>query len=95
MKTPKHTSGPWSIVKAYPQGKSRIDIKAGSLCKIARIFHQPAAYDANARLIAAAPELLEACEYVLRELQLKWPSFHGDIKAELEVAIAKATGGAK
>lgn len=47
---------------------------------------------ANARLIAAAPELLAAAEAALVRL-LEWSDFTHEI-AQLEGAIAKATGEA-
>ncbi len=42
----------------------------------------------NARLIAAAPELLEA----LREAWPYVPEHHGPVQARIKAAIAKATG---
>lgn len=51
---------------------------------------------ANARLIAAAPELLEACKEALRVLKYYSSFIPGDvfsqIKNNLEQAIAKAEG---
>ena len=46
----------------------------------------------TARLIAAAPEMLEALEAVLNRLDKDWPSFHGDVKETLKNAIKKARG---
>lgn len=61
--------------------------------------------DANARLIAAAPELLEACETALAfyqrlfgvpadSMSVKHASEAKEMFAELSAAIAKAKGGA-
>lgn len=99
----KHTPGPWtSIVRndasgivSYigPQDKfSSDDIIATVECN---------AGDANARLIAAAPELLEACLASLAE----WSQYDGanaidgpterariKLMSQLKTAIAKATG---
>jgi hypothetical protein len=51
--------------------------------------------EANARLIAAAPELLEALKECLP--QIRWASIHGsrcdELIAEVEAAIRKATEG--
>lgn len=51
--------------------------------------------EANARLIAAAPDLLAACEQALVELEdsLPAPSDEWDFYDKLRLAIAKATGG--
>lgn len=59
---------------------------------------------AYARLIAAAPELLKALDYVIRDLELRSNLKRGDEKGEVDighgaymqakVALAKATGGA-
>lgn len=93
MKTPKHTPGPWNIVKTAPQGKSRIDIKAGRLCLIARIFHGASMYEGNASLIASAPTLYDACTSALR-LILEEPGTDREATiAQLLSALAKATGG--
>jgi hypothetical protein len=45
--------------------------------------------EANARLIAAAPELLEACKQALRRT-----SMSDGLREEIEAAIAKAEGRA-
>ena len=47
--------------------------------------------EANARLIAAAPELLEALEASLALIELGIP-FEGAITRKIRAAIAKATG---
>lgn len=47
---------------------------------------------ANARLIAAAPELLEACEAIVSSIE-GGPVEPEDAIASVRAAIAKATGG--
>ena len=101
----KHTPGPWKTVQA----KSAISIKAhDGLVTIANIgwmlrANYPDTCEANARLIAAAPDLLAACELATHDLQrmmallevhakmsFKGGSFESNL-AELKEAIAKAT----
>ena len=64
----KHTKGPWKVGTGW--------IYAGNKPKGARSICEIPAYpwgntEANARLIAAAPELLEACQAVLTRLDLE------------------------
>lgn len=93
----KHTPGPWVACQdpdAYSSddwcigtGKNEIDEIA--VCGAA-----------NARLIAAAPELLDvaklALKAILDEAEARYfnPPANPVLVAELEAAIAKATGGA-
>jgi hypothetical protein len=59
----KHTPGPWVVYDDSNDGKTnRIEISARGKT-VARIYHSVPAEDLpNARLIAAAPDLLEACK---------------------------------
>ena len=64
----KHTKGPWTAERGYDdQGQIHPTLHTiwseGTLL-IARTCFAPAS-EANARLIAAAPELLEACKRLL------------------------------
>lgn len=91
----KHTPGPWAI---YVNAPSDIVIRKMSkdgyeLCSIARVS---SGY-ANARLIAAAPELLEALRGMLALDEEHHQRGHcdDDVCAEVRkalAAIAKATG---
>lgn len=62
MSESKHTPGPWIVeqttltISAEPlkEGRARVPVSMTVHCSQA---------DANARLIAAAPDLLEACEF--------------------------------
>ena len=100
MQETKHTPGPW---RQHPNGlggattmiwRNDPDQSEGTnkgyamICKHVHGVH-------NARLIAAAPELLEALQAALPHL----PSVNQDgmivdsgIKADVRAAIAKATG---
>jgi len=56
----KHTPGPWT--------KDRNIIEDANGNEIARVSYERSGYvQANARLIAAAPDLLEALRYLVRE----------------------------
>jgi hypothetical protein len=97
MKTHTHTQGPWHPVTlgASPDHAWAID---SELVEIARLPEWPdnqAEAEANARLIAAAPEMLAALESML-----KWSGSDDSIVGpEIAVrnyaraAIAKAKGG--
>lgn len=86
-----HTPGPWTI---YPETDGTdicaVDYTPG--LPIRQIIARPdrgANWIANARLIAAAPELLEACRKALYALKGR------EHDQFLRDAIAKATGGDK
>lgn len=55
----KHTEGPWRIAKRDKQNRRIYGPKHEGIADMIRI-------EANAQLIAAAPELLEACKYVVQ-----------------------------
>ena len=87
----QHTPGPWAI---YVNAPSDVVIRKMSkdgyeLCAIARVS---SGY-ANAHLIAAAPELLEALDAALKLIELVMP-IDGDVTRKARAAIAKAKGGA-
>jgi hypothetical protein len=93
----QHTPGPWELIPSTPKPGIRQSYTLwhddgnedgytiGGLDKV---------HPVNARLIAAAPELLEACEAALEQLDFLCAdgvsSEH--VKALLCAAIAKATG---
>ena len=83
--TTQHTPGPWTV--------------DASLCTVHHLmFQEPldnrnkiavVTSEADARLIAAAPELLEALKGLLQETGI-----NGTYAAKANAAIAKATGAA-
>ena len=80
----KHTPGPWSV------GDSIDGATVHNESELMVAFCRNLAFDlgecaANARLIAAAPELLEAC-------QLALDSDDRGVKDVLRTALAKARG---
>lgn len=83
--TARHTPGPWeymSVTKSVWSGRA-ICIMTGSR------NHPDPEREANARLIAAAPDLLDALQGVLRVADRATAEF-----AAARAAIAKAEGGA-
>lgn len=83
--TSKHTPGPWRIHSDYIESDTGYEV-----CQVKTNHPRNAdTQAANARLIAAAPDLLKACQSAERHGLL--PEFTCD---KLRAAIAKATGGA-
>ena len=63
----KHTPGPWVI-----RGNTVFDITDRVICPVVDMQGEVGsnAQNANGYLIAAAPEMLEAMEFMLKELRL-------------------------
>jgi hypothetical protein len=83
--TQQHTPGPWTIA-------DKTDIRDGDglIARVATAWAGNGIINANARLIAAAPELLEALEKMLGDF-----STYGALEVEAakaRAAIAKARG---
>lgn len=97
MSATKHTQGPWEVfhdVDLWPQvvgcGKIIANVNPESFnVGVADLVEMPS--DANARLIAAAPELLEVAEGILADDMLQ--HLPAEYIAKVRAAIAKATGG--
>ena len=101
-----HTPGPWTI-QAIGQPTPRCGfaymIRDNRNCALAEVGHTDAITDGleaedNARLIAAAPELLEALETILGEIHDDPFGFEDDLSCAIirhaaRTAIAKATEG--
>jgi hypothetical protein len=101
-----HTPGPWTRCKSTESGGSFIthidaEYVGHDVCFVyaSHGMFDPVVTteqdDANANLIAAAPELLESLESVLTLARLKWGNLDKDAWAEFEkarAAIAKAKG---
>ncbi len=80
-----HTPGPWTIIK--PNVAPDFEICARGGRSIAVAFSNSIDGEANAHLIAAAPDMLAA----LREALLLFDE-DTTISAKIEAAISKATG---
>jgi hypothetical protein len=85
----KHTPGPWLISQDHDY---LIETKEQySICRY-HVSEITESQDlANARLIAAAPELLEVCKFILTIAKQGRPLIDSDLVALKEV-ICKATG---
>lgn len=87
--TTKHTPGPWTI-EIPSNGCDRYIIHGKSFEEIcATCLDTEHEMQANARLIAAAPELLEACKMALSCMA---PEDNDATARTLRSAIAKAEG---
>lgn len=102
----KHTPGPWRVGTPGPNGLYTVGTRQGLMtAMVAHSANHLAECEqtiADARLIAAAPELLDALQNILmhigkgRENDVDWvcePIHSDEIKAA-RAAIAKATGTA-
>lgn len=101
----KHTAGEWMLGKqdrpiGYFPIYARIGVtKLACICKTDA--HEigfgisEAEHKANARLIAAAPELLEALKMLIGFIPDGWemPLGYSQVVAQAEAALAKAEGG--
>lgn len=98
MKQNKHTPGPWSVGELDENQFVNVYAADGYSVAIEVQGEDLTEAEANAHLIAAAPELLEACETALGVL---YPHFDDDRDRSPEAfasnkilsAIAKARGG--
>ena len=85
--TSKHTPGPWFVQPGFLTIYNMDGGDYGLTCAVASVLDkQPGrdAAEANARLIAAAPDLLEALKHARSQMQ------HPD--QMIDEAIAKAEG---
>lgn len=95
--TTKHTPGPWNgpnfnghYWDIFPNTESR-----GGNISVFRSGMTDEEVEANANLIASAPELLDALEYCIAMFDEGVPEYEWDsIKQNARAAIAKAKGEA-
>lgn len=90
--TSKSTPGPWQVYKDQILGRVIKYFVVYSKTGEQPIVIGDVSNEADARLIAAAPELLEACEAALG---LADAMSEGDLYDQLKAAIAKAKGEAQ
>lgn len=85
MSEAKHTPGPWQYLPESPEDCASIVAKTAFVCEF---FCGPA--EANARLIAAAPDLLDALHLVRDYIATMKVNGH-EYSMSIDAAIAKAT----
>ncbi len=84
----KHTPGPWKLsANQFVKGS----IYGSDSYLIASVSIGQSEYEANAKLIAAAPELLAACEMALPYLELPSNEITRADFEQIKAAIKKAT----
>ena len=90
-----HTPGPWSVEKGEGDGEGKLIVASENdcICFMTRSdYTTPSNEHENARLIAAAPELLGAAEAVADRLNGGIEPWAQELAGKLYAAIAKATG---
>lgn len=84
----KHTPGPWSV-----DADGSVQVVAASGATVAEVYGTDAGERwANATLIAAAPDLLEACRGALAYLRARGEYDTSEQQAPLIAAIRAAEG---
>ena len=90
----KHTPGPWAVTDDklgvfsanMPLYQNKVIANCGAVAR------ERAENEANARLIAAAPDLLAACQAAIEEQSIgMYGAISNECIAKLRAAIAKAT----
>jgi hypothetical protein len=95
-----HTPGPWKALPDTGSESFAFEVTGQRMEGVALVYAYDTPSDANARLIAAAPDLLEALRDALTgftDLSNGWPEreLHmrpADVIAKAQSAIAKAEG---
>lgn len=93
----KHTQGPWDFsYHIQPNGCPTVGHNGLMVCMVAHSAKEPDQKEtalANAALIAAAPDLLEALERLLgKAYKQNFNDAYPEICDQAELAIAKAKG---
>ena len=87
----KHTPGPWKCrIMPYPEENDKHWIDDVSRMPICEVRDYGKEGEANAYLIAAAPDLLEVCKRVIAEYNADW-----DMPEELIKMARQATARAE
>ncbi len=86
----EHTPGPWKVGRDHDGS-----LKVGSGLDVAYVLGQGSGAEANARLIAAAPELLEALERVAKDADESLMQHPDDLPAILAVTYKQVRAAIK
>jgi len=90
--TTQHTPGPWNYSGPCEITGRYSIFHNGPLAYCADTTAKPGDGEANARLIAAAPDLLELARQIVLAAEQNEGSIPADIVSGAVAAIAKATG---
>lgn len=88
----QHTPGPWEVSKDYPLQVKAVNAPSHNTVALFGDFYERPTREANGRLIAAAPELLEAL--IEAEQMIHAGELNEGTMNIIRAAIAKAKGGA-
>ena len=95
--TTQHTPGPWTLGYDGNDGAFEIGVYYRDhlatfvIASRNQVFHRAEESQANARLIAAAPDLLEACREFVRKCECGQAVSSASYQ-QMKAAIAKAEG---
>ena len=92
----KHTPGPWDCEMRNPAGIKwdaiiRSKEKRDPICSVFMAGYMAKEADANARLIAAAPDMLMALKYVMDDEPNLLPRATSECRKVIAAVIEKAT----
>lgn len=95
--TPTYTPGPWRALRRG-MGQSIVGADGAAVASTGNSQRYPGEKAANARLLAAAPELLAACEGLLAALAYYYnlsdlPTEVVEAEEAARLAVRKATNG--
>ena len=93
----KHTLGPWEVSEGYPSDIWHVDMPSRGYSVVVSRAEEDwdmavEEVQANARLIAAAPDLLDALENMIDACE-HWEDQDDPVLVAARGAIAKAQGG--
>lgn len=95
MSAKEHTPGPWTVGEDSRGVWADVDSVACRLLDIRRTGGMACSYEANARLIAAAPELLDALRQWAAAEDYGDAEELANARRSRDRAIAAATGGGR
>ena len=87
----EHTPGPWTVVSGAVETTEMGGIPIANMDREPGNGTLPVERDANARLMATAPELLDICQHIM-SVYIGPQPMSTDTLDMLRAAIAKATG---